>query len=458
MDFRQSRPLAYAPSSQREGRAARGGRRVAVLLCLIPAVYLLATAGYALLHADHYAADLARQLRYVIVPGAIALGLILAALRLPRGAALNLGIVALSILATLFLFESWLTLRLLPRQGDIVGVVGEGVDLDPYRRNLPPAYTIKGLNATLEVTALDRAALSAIPDQPLMLCSTGGQPVTYRTDAYGLRNPPDLAPGPADVLVLGDSFVEGLCLPDGQGVTEQLRARVAGPLVNTGSRGAGPLYELAVLGRYGPVFTPRVTLMAFFEGNDWENLENEVKEGWLAQALDPAADFGSPDWSPADLRAADAVIDGWWNTGAASLGEMLRRRSVLRNYFALANTAQVLGLHYAKSMTPSPVFPVLLHRATQIAQGWGGRMVMVYIPAHDRYAGLIRSGFVMDGLRRMVLDAAAEAGMPVIDLTDSFDRHPDPRSLYAPDSHFSAKGAALAADEIAAGLARLDPA
>ena len=85
----------------------------------------------------------------------------------------------------------------------------------------------------------------------------------------------------------------------------------------------------------------------------------------------------------------------------------------------------------------------------------GGRLVIVYIPAHDRFAGLFPHDFVSEDLRRMVHDAAAGAGLAVIDLTEAFARHPDPTSLYAPDSHFSTAGAVLAADEIAAGLARL---
>ena len=81
--------------------------------------------------------------------------------------------------------------------------------------------------------------------------------------------------------------------------------------------------------------------------------------------------------------------------------------------------------------------------------------MIVYIPAHDRFAGLFPHDFVSEDLRRMVHDAAAGAGLAVIDLTEAFARHPDPTSLYAPDSHFSTAGAVLAADEIAAGLARL---
>ena len=42
---------------------------------------------------------------------------------------------------------------------------------------------------------------------------------------------------------------------------------------------------------------------------------------------------------------------------------------------------------------------------------------------------------------------AAGAGLAVIDLTEAFARHPDPTSLYAPDSHFSTAGAVSTIDQ-----------
>lgn len=453
-----SRPTRLpGPVPPARGAAAgwSGVRLVALLLCLIPAVYLLGTVIYALLNAGDFALDLPRQLRYVIVPTVLGLTLVLGAFLLPRNAALNIGIVALSVLATLFLFETWLTLRLLPRQVNAVGVVDDGVDLAPYRKNLPPAYTIKALNAQMGVTELNRALLSAVPDQPMILCSMDGQPITYRTDLYGFHNPDGTIQRNADIMVLGDSFVEGVCLPEGADVIGQLRGRVAGRIVNTGSRGSGPLFELAVLGRYGPVFRPKITLMAFFEGNDWENLEVETRTGWLAQAMQPDADFGRIGWTADELRAAEPIIAGWWASGAASVEEFFRRQSVLRNFLALANTAQVLGLHYPKAMAPNPDYAPLLRRAAEITQGWGGRLMIVYIPAHERFVGLFPHGFVNEDLRRMVHAAAEEAGLAVIDLTDVFARQPDRKSLYAADSHFSATGATLAADTITTQLAGL---
>ena len=447
-----------ATRDRRQGRSAWPAiRRAGAVLCAIPAAYLLLTPAYAMLHIGDYASDMPRLLRYVIGPLIIALALLWAGLRLGSERALTVGIVATSVLAGLFLFETYLTLRLLPRQGNVVGVVDDGVSTSRYERNLPPAFTIKALNYELGVTRLDNALLSAVPGEPTMLCSQNGQPITYDADSYGFRNPEINIPNQVEFMALGDSFVEGLCLSDGEGIIGQFRERVDGSVFNTGSRGAGPLFELAVLGRYGPVFRPKVTLMAFFEGNDWENLENEAKVGWLAEALDPSADFGPIEWTEAQRSAAAPIISNWWAAGGGSIWELFRRQSILRNYFALVNTAQVLGLHYPKAMAPNPHYGPLLLRAAELTESWQGRLVVVYIPAHDRFAGVFPHEFVSEDLRRMVREAADQAGLPMIDLTETIERQADPKSLYAADSHFNAAGATLAAETIAAGISGLRP-
>lgn len=425
----------------------RGMRRAAIILCLLPAVYFLFGAGYGLLHAGDFASDLPRLLRYVLGPLAIAAGLIWAARLRNAETALMVGIVATSVLTALFMFEAYLTLRLLPQQMGVVGVLDGDVSQDAYRGNIPPAYTLKRLNIVMGVRQLDQAVLSAVPDRQVLLCSHDGQPITYQADRFGFRNPPGAYDAPTDIMILGNSFAEGLCLPDGEGLAGQLRGSYPA-LVNTGSRGAGPAFELAVLGRFGPALRPKLTLFTFFEGNDWENLEREMKTPWLGQVFDLATNFGAPGWTPAQLDATAPIIDGWWDGDATTLRDYLQRRSLLRNFFALHNTATVLGLHYPKAMEPNPDYQAVLERAAQIVSGWGGKIAVVYIPSHDRYGGVLPHQFVQEPLRDMVHQAADRAGVQVIDLTNTLNQQPHPRQLYAPDSHFNADGAALAADAI----------
>ena len=88
--------------------------------------------------------------------------------------------------------------------------------------------------------------------------------VTY--DHNGFRNVTDL--NSADVVVIGDSFVEGLTVTDAELTTSRL-ARLQGKVVaNLGQSAYGPLQELVVLKRYGLPLQPHSVVWMFFEGND----------------------------------------------------------------------------------------------------------------------------------------------------------------------------------------------
>jgi hypothetical protein len=85
-------------------------------------------------------------------------------------------------------------------------------------------------------------------------------------DRNGFRNDLDLKS--ADMVVIGDSFVEGQTVPK-PGLTTSLLARMRGEVVaNLGQKGYGPQQELVVLKRYGLPLQPRTVVWMFFEGND----------------------------------------------------------------------------------------------------------------------------------------------------------------------------------------------
>lgn len=71
----------------------------------------------------------------------------------------------------------------------------------------------------------------------------------------------------------------------------------------------------------------------------------------------------------------------------------------------------------------------------------------------DRYIGALDQQFIHEELASRVALAAAAAGAPLIDLAAAFADDPDPARLYALDGHFTAEGAALAAQTIAEALA-----
>ena len=94
-------------------------------------------------------------------------------------------------------------------------------------------------------------------------------PCTFSIDARGFRNRTAL--GRAEVIVLGDSFVEGSHVSD-EHVWPAKFAEASGLSVYSfGVSGYSPARELAALKRFGTAMKPSVVICMLYEGNDFHS-------------------------------------------------------------------------------------------------------------------------------------------------------------------------------------------
>ncbi len=425
-------------------------RALATLLCLIPASYFLMIAGYAALNFSDYGADLTRFARYIGAPLAIAGMLIYAGRKLAPARAANVGLVSAAALFALLLIEVILNARLLFAIFNMVGLLtpngGEDAANVRGQSNLPPMFSSKQIQSDLGITSLDKAVFAAAPGKEVLLCVNEGEPIYYTADRFGFNNPDTIYDGTIDLSIVGDSFIEGHCQPQGDTILGRMRT-LQPRSVSFGIRSGGPLLELAILGRYGPQFQPEYTVMAFFEGNDWQNLEREMQMEWLTPALEANPDFGSPNLTETQKAQIETLFGEWWSQDVSPTN-VLTKSSFLRNVIALNEVWSVLGLDYPRVSKEQPVYSDILARTKEVTKGWNGKFALLYIPQDVRFRGLLPKSFVYDQLRGDVLAAAEENGIEVIDLTDVFAETDDPTALYAPDAHFSAEGAQVAAEAI----------
>jgi hypothetical protein len=95
--------------------------------------------------------------------------------------------------------------------------------------------------------------------------------IEYQYDQYGLRNDTDLES--ADLIVIGDSFVEGLGVSAKDILTTQLAEQLNRSVANIAQSWYGPNQELELLRRYGLKFDPKICVWVFYEGNDLADLQ-----------------------------------------------------------------------------------------------------------------------------------------------------------------------------------------
>ncbi len=129
--------------------------------------------------------------------------------------------------------------------------------------------------------------------------------VPYRVDvAYdrnGFRN--DRDHDRADVVVIGDSFVEGAETPQPQTMVSEIGRQLGVTAVNLGQSNYGPQQELVVLERYGLPLAPGLVVWCFFGGND---MIDAAGYDWRLAHLDDLTappGFGGRSFSRNALRA-----------------------------------------------------------------------------------------------------------------------------------------------------------
>jgi hypothetical protein len=94
-------------------------------------------------------------------------------------------------------------------------------------------------------------------------------------DRNGFRN--TLYPSHADIVVLGDSFVEGTNVSDEELMTSLIAKNADMTVLNLGLSTYGPQQELIAFQRYGLPVDPKAVISVFFEGNDLNDVTTYLR-------------------------------------------------------------------------------------------------------------------------------------------------------------------------------------
>lgn len=173
------------------------------------------------------------------------------------------------------------------------------------RRTTLMMYPVQFLHGEFKVNGRAVVPLGSGADVTSYPCNEGLRPA-FRSDRYGFTNPTSAWHDP-EFILLGDSFVEGMCQPEGNRIADYLRKRYR--VLNLARAGAGPLTQLAILREYGSLTSPSAVLW-FVTDNDFNDLAKELKSPILLEYL-------------ADEFTQGLVADSW-NINVALLGEANR--------------------------------------------------------------------------------------------------------------------------------------
>lgn len=300
--------------------------------------------------------------------------------------------------------------------------------------------------------------LGALSKANNVVCNESGAWFSYFADRFGFNNP-DTAwdRSQTDIVVLGDSFMLGNCVPNGSAMIDRLRVEYPG-LLNLGSAGNGPLLTLATWREYGRARRPGRVIWAYYP-NDLVNLERERRSPRLNRYL---AERDYQQGLMTVQPAIDAKLEALAKQAESKLSlrdnrwlrmvRLQRLRGALKQNLASATTDPSLIADYA----------TILQAVSEDVKAWDGELVFVYLPAAASFAApeslLAKKA---EAARQSILDAARAVGATVIDMQLAFAGHlarhpvghPAPGSLsYTPSSHYNEAGNALAAQTLIGAL------
>ena len=283
--------------------------------------------------------------------------------------------------------------------------------------------------------------------------------VDVRYDRNGFRNNTEIEQ--ADIVMIGDSFVEGAIVPFDSIASSRLGTMLGATVLNLGHSGYGPQQELVALRRFGLCTGPAVVVWVVFEGNDltqdYETYEafagnwkeymarhhGFAKRSFSRNALLAVADLTRPadhNREFASQRSATLRVPGethgetmyfWWASKPLSQEELVSLKGAQR----------------------------ILHDAYGSCVEQGIRFLVVFAPIKYRvYHNLVDvepvsdlAGWRINDLNERMQNWCRSAGIAYLDLTPALRSAANAGTLVylLDDAHWTAQGHLVVAREIA---------
>ena len=211
-------------------------------------------------------------------------------------------------------------------------------------------------------------------------------------DKFGFKNPNDVYENEIEIVLLGDSYAEGLCENEKNDIAGHLRNEKFNTL-NLGVTGSGPLLSLATLKEYGSKFSPKNVVYLYFEGNDLIDLEWE-KKTYLINYLEPEFKLDYLNSSKKIIKFLNDVHEEKILIMKAAYSNENKIMKIEKNLFAttkdileLTSLKSILrsnSFFYNKNLEMDLFYKTLIEMKLE-TEKFGGNFIFIYVPSWSRY-------------------------------------------------------------------------
>lgn len=276
--------------------------------------------------------------------------------------------------------------------------------------------------------------------------------ITFESDRFGLRNPDDVWNKDNQIIILGDSFLQGACVEEPEMISSRIRNEFPSTL-NLGIGGNGPLVELASLKEFAPASEMKLVVMFFYGGNDFNDLrvnkESKILKKYLEQ---PDYSQGlKSNWNKINTVLKNRV-DKRLNESETSSNYFIRLKEIhLEDIIKLRRLRRNMGL---RGLTEDKniqkltlkAFKDVLHETNRYAQSNNAKTLLVYLPS----LGELKYNY--NRRNRKFMEVVNELSIDSIDLYDHFRNLEDPTLIYFRKGfgygHFNPRGYKLVSEKV----------
>jgi len=282
-------------------------------------------------------------------------------------------------------------------------------------------------------------------------------------DKFGFKNKNDVYRNKIDLMVIGDSFAEGIPFGNDFHVAHLINNKSNLNALNYGVSATGPLLSLAVIKEYGEYFKPTDIFYLFYEGNDLTDMMHE-KESFLINYL-------KDDNFNQNLIGNSQQLNNFFQEYEKIFYEIIEYNKInssdvnntaikkntkkfkekIKDFLELNNLKELLlvGSVYNRTEIDYDMFKNILFKMQTLTRNWGGNLHFVYLPSWIRYNNKISlANFkhqkkikkIVLGLDINYIDIVEKFKQNKMDNVNSFHL-----GLYG---HYKKNGYELVADEI----------
>ena len=313
----------------------------------------------------------------------------------------------LSLIFGLYLFEMYLNFKSVYRGSDIEknrAILKKEKNLEYDVRSKHEIYKSMKLNdKNITVSVSPRVFndpdkklhfLSGISKSKTIDCNENGYFSIYKSDRYGFNNPDnEWKNSEIDYILVGDSYTHGACVNRPNDIASVLRNLSNKKVINLGYKANGPLSMYASLKEYKSSKTKNILWM-YYEGNDLEDLNHELKIGHLKKYILNKSYFQNLKEKQDYIDAQNhkillKSIKAWDKAREQTIKNSNIKYKILK-FIRLDKTKKVFSNYQIKQEPVNQTFEIskfkeILKQTKELVEKNNSKLYFVYLPEYNRY-------------------------------------------------------------------------